>query len=121
VSLALLYPATGRAAPGTSPRPADRFIQSVVARDGELGWQQLCPDVQAQIPRQVVRDQALAQRAAEAGQDVHLRADFVEAQPRASGGETRVYLVTARHRNSEPEQKKITVTTEASGCVTEVT
>src|SRR5262249_61663838 len=112
-----LLPAVARAAPVAPPLPAGRFMDSVVARDGDLGWQQLCPDEQAQLPRRLLSDQALAQKAAEAGQDVRLRVNFVAAQPRVGGGETRLYVVTAQRRNAAPEQKRFTATTEASGCV----
>jgi hypothetical protein len=33
-----------------TPTPADLFMRSVVKRDGNLGWHQLCPALQAQKP-----------------------------------------------------------------------
>src|SRR3712207_776982 len=78
------------------PEPADVFMQSVVRRNGTLGWQQLCPRAQARLPLSVVQDQATAQRMAEAGVGITLSLDFLGSRPLPDGGEIRFYLVTAR-------------------------
>jgi hypothetical protein len=110
----------GRAAWGLPATPADRFMQSVVARDGELGWRQLCPALQGQLPLEQVRDQALAQRLAEAGRAPKLTVDPVGARARPTGGKLHIYVVTARHPDGHIEQKTYTVQTAESGCVEKV-
>src|SRR3954453_23666768 len=37
--------------------PADLFMQSIAAEDGALGWNQLCPALQVQLPREVLEQQ----------------------------------------------------------------
>jgi len=112
--------AMGHAVSGLPATPADRFMQSVAARDGELGWRQLCPALQAQLPLEQVRDQALAQRLAEAGQAPGLTVDPVGARARPTGGKLHIYVVTARHPDGHIEQKTYTVQTAESGCVEKV-
>lgn len=100
--------------------PADRFIQSIVRDDGSLGWHQLCPSVQAQIPQGMLIQQANAQRAAMAQHGLRLTADFIGARPQPSGGELRVYVVTAHWPNGTMEQRTYSVLTQMSGCVEDV-
>jgi hypothetical protein len=105
----------------TAPRaPADLFMQSVVQRDGELGWHQLCPALQAQVPLAQLRSQAQAQRVAEAQQGLTLTVDYVGAHSQPQGGEVRFYVVTAHERNGGAEQRTYIVYTQASGCVVDV-
>lgn len=105
----------------TGALPADLFIQSVVKDDGALGWHQLCPAVQAQLPLTELRQQADAQRQAAAQQGLRLTSTFVGAQPRPAGGEIREYVLTAHWSNGTTEQRTYTVLTQASGCVEDVT
>ncbi len=100
--------------------PADLFIRSVVTRDGALGWRQLCHDVQAQVTEVSVREQADAQRAAEAGTGVRLTADFVGTRPASQGGQIRLYLLTAHGPQGVLGQRTYVVHTGAAGCVEDV-
>lgn len=97
--------------------PADRFVQSVVADDGKLGWEQLCPDIQAALPVDQMTQQADAARAAAAEQGLRLTSQFVRAQPGQAGGETRLYLITAHWQNGTMQQRNFAVVTQESGCV----
>jgi hypothetical protein len=47
------------------PVPADLFMQSVVKRDGNLGWHQLCPALQTQEPLAALVSKVEQQRRAE--------------------------------------------------------
>jgi hypothetical protein len=105
----------------TGTLPADLFIQSVVKDDGALGWRQLCPAVQAQLPQSELQQQADAQRQATAQQGVRLTSTFVGTQPRSAGGEIRAYVLTAHWANGATQQRSYTVLTQASGCVEDVT
>jgi hypothetical protein len=96
---------------------ADLFMQSVVRRDGTLGWQQLCAPAQARLPLRVVQDQAAAQRLAEAGAGITFSVDYLASRPNPGGGEIRVYLVTARFPDARTERRTYTLLTESSGCV----
>jgi hypothetical protein len=100
--------------------PADTFMQSVVRRDGTLGWQQLCAQARAQLPLAVVQDQAAAQRIAEAGAGVTLTLVYMGSQPRPGGGEIRVYIVTAHFADDHTERRTYTLQTEPSGCVASI-
>jgi hypothetical protein len=109
----------------TQPRsapaePADRFMQSVVTDDGALGWHQLCPSIQAQLPMDELVQQADAQRAAAQQQGVRLTVQFKGAHPRQGGGAQRVYVVTAHWPNGTTQTRTFTVMTQSSGCVEDV-
>src|SRR5436853_7718652 len=65
---ATLLLATRWAVQGKAPVPADLFMQSVVKRDGQLGWQQLCPALQAQLPLSTLTSQLQQQRNPESRQ-----------------------------------------------------
>jgi hypothetical protein len=109
-----------RPPPAAASTPADAFMQSVVARDGALGWQQLCPGAQAALPLAVLVEETAAIRTAEAASGVSVSMRFVSAQPRPEGGERRVYVATARlprDRDEQLIQKTFVVRTQASGCV----
>src|SRR5579864_2221203 len=104
----------------TTPAPADLFMQSVVKRDGALGWHQLCPALQAQEPLPVLTGQVEEQRIAESGQGLTLTVDYVGAHSRPQGGQIRLYVVTARRSHTWAEQRTYMVYTQASGCVEDV-
>jgi hypothetical protein len=103
------------------PLPADLFIQSVVKDDGALGWHQLCPTVQTQLPLSALMQQAETQRQDAAQHGLRLTSVFVGARPRSTGGELRIYVLTAHWSNGATEQRTYSVLTQASGCVEDVT
>ena len=51
-----------------SPTPADVFMQSVAIEDADLGWSQLCPTLQSQLPRDALEQQTSTQRMLQAQQ-----------------------------------------------------
>jgi len=108
------------AGPAASPPPPDLLMRAVVERNADLGWQQLCPAAQAQLPLALVRDQAAAQRMAEANRGMALTLEYVGARPVTAGGELRVYLVTAHLADGAVERRTYTIRTGASGCVESV-
>src|SRR5260221_12605437 len=93
----MLILGTGGAVQAPPLPPADLFMQSVVRLDGTLGWHQLCPALQAQLPLSELASQVTEQRIAESGQDLTLTVDYVGAHARPQGGQIRMYVVTA-HR-----------------------
>ncbi|MFL5657505.1 MAG: hypothetical protein ACJ8CB_25400 [Ktedonobacteraceae bacterium] len=103
-----------------TPAPADLFMQSVVKRDGTLGWHQLCPALQAQMPLPALASQVEEQRIAESGQGLTLVVDYVGAHPQPQGGQIRVYVVTARRPNGWVGQRTYIVYTQARGCIGDV-
>jgi hypothetical protein len=105
---------------GARAVPADLLMQSVVTRDGDLGWRQLCPAVQAQVPSAALQDVASTQRTAESGQGLSLTADLVGVRAQATGGEYRFYVVTAQRPDGTVLQRPYTLTTQPDGCVEEV-
>jgi|SRR5215469_7753307 len=109
------------AAKAASPAPADLFMQSVVKRDGNLGWHQLCPALQAQEPLPVLARQVEQQRLAESGEGLTLTVDYIGADPRPQGGQIRLYVVTAHRPHGWVQQRTYSVYTQASGCVENVT
>ena len=111
---------TTRVLQHTTPAPADLFMQSVVQRDGSLGWHQLCPALQAQVPLAVLASQVQQQRSAEARQGLTLTLDYVGAHAQPQGGQIRLYVVTARRPSGWVGQRTYIVYTQASGCVQDV-
>jgi hypothetical protein len=100
--------------------PADVFMQSVASEDGGLGWSQLCPMLQNQLPRDALEQHSLTQRALQAQQGVTLSIDHVGDRPRPTGGEIRFYIATAHGSDGSTGQKTYVVKTQASGCVESV-
>src|SRR5215207_4948152 len=66
--------------------PADLFMQSVASDDGALGWNQLCPSLQTQLPREVLVRHTALTRVSHAEMGRTLSIDFVGERPRAIGG-----------------------------------
>jgi hypothetical protein len=97
--------------------PADTFMHSVAIRDGRLGWQQLCPGAQGELPIDVLVQQTDALRAADAATGISVRINFVGADPRPEGGERRTYLATAWQLGAPLTQKTFVVRTQPNGCV----
>src|SRR5258708_8860365 len=81
----------------TTPAPADLFMQSVVQRDGGLGWHQLCPALQAQMPLALLASQVQHQRSAQAAHGPSPPLDYIGGHAQPPGGQIRLYVVTA-HR-----------------------
>lgn len=104
----------------TSPLPADRFMQSIVSDDGALGWRQLCPSVQRQLPFDTVVKQADAQRMALAQQGVRLTMRFARVYPQRDGGVSREYMVTAHWPGGTTQTRTYIVLTQPGGCVEDV-
>ncbi len=103
-----------------SAAPADLFMQSVATLDGDLGWQQLCPAMQAQLPRAVLLEQTGAQRLAASERGVSLSIDHVGDRGRPDGGQIRFYLATAHAADGAVSQKTYIVETQPGGCVESV-
>jgi hypothetical protein len=104
----------------TAPEPADLFMQSIATEDGDLGWQQLCPALQDQLPRAVLEQQASAQRTFQLQQGVTLSIEHVGDRPRPGGGEIRFYVATAHRTDGSTGQKSYVIQTQVSGCVESV-
>jgi hypothetical protein len=104
----------------TPAAPADLFMQSVVKRDGGLGWNQLCPAMQAQLPKIELIRQADSQRASDQSQGVSLSMESLGTHPMAQGDKLHLYLVTARKPGGWEYQRMYAVWTQKSGCVEDV-
>ena len=113
-------PSNGAQASTAAMQPADRFMQSIVTEDGALGWHQLCPNIQAGLPLEVLVQQADAQRAAAKQQGVWLTMEFAGTHPQRGGGDVHVYQVTAHWPNGVTQQRTFSVFTQPSGCVEDV-
>jgi hypothetical protein len=109
-----------RMAQSAAPSRADLFMQSVVKQDGALGWHQLCPALQAQLPIDQLRSQAAEQKAADARQNISFSMRYLGAQTQPRGGEMRFYLVTAHRPDGWQVQRIYIVRTQSSGCVADV-
>jgi hypothetical protein len=111
--------ASGQSGSGASS-PADRFMQSIVTGDGALGWHQLCPSVQAQLPLPALEQQATAQHKAMTQQGMWLTSTPVGTHPQQDGGISHVYVVTAHWHSGVTQSTTFTVSTQRSGCVEDV-
>jgi hypothetical protein len=120
LAISILILGTRLAVHANTPTPADLFMQSVVKRDGNLGWHQLCPALQAQEPLSALASQVQQQRLAEAAQGLTLTVDYIGAHSRSQGGEIRLYVVTAHRPNGWVGQRTYIVYTQANGCVEDV-
>lgn len=118
--LAYAYIVFSRGEQSTSPTHADLFMQSVVTEDGALGWNQLCPDVQAMLPQMVLIREANAQHAANLSQGVTLSMQSLAARSLVKGDRLYLYLITAHKRDGWEAQRVYMVRTRSSGCVEDV-
>jgi hypothetical protein len=107
------------AAPG-EPNSADLFMHSIALDDGELGWNQLCPSVQSQLPRDVLVQHTTGTRSSHAAEGLTLSIEFVGERPRLEGGTFRFYVATARTPDGSTGQKTYVIMTQSSGCVEDV-
>ena len=101
-------------------QPADRFIQSIVTEDGALGWHQLCPSIQAQLPLDALVQQADAMRTAAAREGAWLTAEPMGTHSQPGGGKLHVYRLTMHWPKGATQQRTYTVLTQLSGCVEDV-
>jgi DNA-binding transcriptional LysR family regulator len=108
------------AAAASTATPADQFIRSVVTRDGNLGWNQLCVPLQQALPRQTLESVTQAQKAAEAGTGLTLTSTFVSQRLQPSGGQVRVYELSAHRADGWSGQRTYSVFTAQGGCVDDV-
>lgn len=106
--------------PSSPPTHAALFMQSVVTRDGALGWKQLCPDVQALLPQMVLIREANTQHAADLRQGVTLSMQPLATHSLAKGDKLYLYLVTAHKSDGWEDQRVYLVRTRSSGCVKDV-
>ena len=102
------------------PTPADLFMQSVATEDGALGWNQLCPALQVQLPRDVLQQQTEKLRSDHLHSGVTLTIEHIGDRPRAGGGQIRVYVATLRAADGSTGEKTYVVETQANGCVESV-
>src|ERR1700716_4079410 len=77
------------------PVPADLFMQSVATEDAGLGWNQLCPELRAQVPLDALQQQTLTQQAIQIQEGMTLSIEHVGDRPRPTGGEIRFYVATS--------------------------
>src|SRR5262245_49081560 len=77
-----------------APTPADLLMQSIVTEDGDLGWRQLCPELQQQLPRDLLVQESTTQRLHQASQGLSLGVEPVGDRPTPSGGRVHVYIAT---------------------------
>ncbi len=105
----------------TNNAPADLFMQSVVTRDVNLGWHQLCPGLQAQVPLGALANQIRQQRIVEVKEGLTLTLDYVGSHARPQGGQIRVYVVVAHRPNGWVAQRTYIISTQATGCVDDIT
>ncbi|HLH63189.1 MAG TPA: hypothetical protein VKV20_16025 [Ktedonobacteraceae bacterium] len=120
LGVSLLSQATHGTVQAHAPTPADQFMQSVVERDGALGWRQLCPTLQAQLPLSTLTGQVEQERRAEAGEHLTFTLDYIGARAQPQGGQIRLYIITAHRPNGWVAQRTYIVYTQASGCVEDV-
>ena len=120
VTLSTLGVVTTRASQVQAHVPADMYMQSVVTRDGNLGWHQLCSDVQSQVPLPALVSTTQQQRQAESREGLRLTLAYIGAEARPQGGQVRVYVMTAHIPNGWVGQRTYIVYTQASGCVEDV-
>jgi hypothetical protein len=97
--------------------PADLFMQSIASEDGDLGWNQLCPSLQQELPRETLEQLTATQRSLASEKGVSLTVEHVGDRPRPNGGEIRFYIATLHSGDGAVGQKTYVITTQATGCV----
>src|SRR5579884_3798278 len=120
LGIALLLLTIHGTAHASAPAPADMFMRSVVTRDGALGWHQLCPTLQAELPLSALTGQVEQQRRAEAGEHLTFTLEYIGARAQPEGGQIRLYIITAHRPGGWVAQRTYIVYTQASGCVADV-
>ena len=99
---------------------SDTFMRSVALRDGELGWRQLCPDLQRVVTESAMRNQADSQKAAEVGRVARLGIDFVGSRSLRGGTSIRFYVLTADMTDGSASSRVFIVRSRPAGCVEDV-
>lgn len=117
---AVAYGVFARGEQQAAPTPADLFMQSVLTQNGALGWNQLCPDLQAQIPKTELILEANSQHASNLSQHVTLSMESLGVHSLAKGDQFHLYLVTARKPDGWESQRIYAVMTQGNGCVEDV-
>src|ERR1051326_2460868 len=79
-AFALLPPLRKAQSAAPASTRADLFMHSVVIEDGALGWHQLCPALQAQLPLEALQSQAAEQKASNARQNITFAMKYVGSQ-----------------------------------------
>jgi hypothetical protein len=102
------------------PQPADLFIKSVVTENGELGWHQLCPDIQSHLPLAALVQQANAMRAQAAQAGVHVSVQSLGTRSQEGGWQLHLYRMTAHWASGATRQWIFNVLTQPSGCVEDI-
>lgn len=98
-----------------SASPADVFMQAIVTQNGQLAWQQLCPELQTKVPAVALGNLMNGDKST--NQNVQLQVDAVGSHAWSDGGTIHVYVVTV-HWPSAPDARMLFVLrTQASGCV----
>ena len=120
LTLSTLRVVTTRASQLQADVPADVFMQSVVTRDGNLGWHQLCSDVRSQVSHSALVSTTQQQRRAETREGLRLTLSYIGADAQPQRGQIRVYVMTAHLPNGWVGQRTYIVYTQASGCVEDV-
>lgn len=115
-----VYFQSAQQAQRVSSSRADLFMHSVVILDGALGWHQLCPALQAELPIDVLRNQAAEQKETDTQQNITFSMKYLGAQTQPKGGEMRFYLVTAKRPDGWQAQRMYIVRTQSTGCVEDV-
>jgi hypothetical protein len=87
------------------------------SEDGDLGWHQLCPALQQQMPRDTLEQLTATQRTIASDKGIKLAVELVGDRPRPNHGEIRFYVATLHTDDGEIGQKTYVITTQASGCV----
>lgn len=106
----------------TSPapmQPADQFMKSIVTGDGALGWHQLCPNIQAVLPEDVLVQQANTMHATAVREGVWPTIESLGTRTQP-GGVAHIYRLTAHWPNGATRQQTFSVLTQPSGCVEDV-
>ena len=93
------------APPIVEPTPADLFMQSIANEDGALGWSQLCPALQVQLPREQLEQQTAKLRMSHLQTGVTLTINHIGDWPRTGGGQIRVYVATDHAADGSTGQK----------------
>ena len=101
----------------SSSTPADLFMQSIATENGALGWNQLCPSLQQQMPRETLVRVTETQRIFAARSGIALTVEHVGDRARPNGGQIRIYIATLHTEDGAIGQKTYVITTQASGCV----
>src|SRR5258708_8067201 len=101
-------------------QPADQFMHSLVTEDGALGWRQLCPNIQAQLPQDGLVPPANAMRPTAARAGVWLTVGSIGTHSQPDGEALHVYRVTMPCPTGTRQQRTYSVLTQSSGCVEDV-